>query len=185
MVRDPIRRLGRSTLQLDRDEDHGCAVGTGIAFGLLPSEEPRSEKERVRAALLHVAPRAAVERQQSVVHLLAGERYNDLSAFERIADDVLLDPLHVLRGDRPVAERIVVVQGEPSKFFFGGKLVFESGDARTAQGEGLLAVPEVEETVSERQIKKLALPSLNAVPRRLRCLFADFARQQPEVWQWR
>ena len=168
MVRNPIRRLGRSTLHLDRDEDHGCAVDTGIAFGLIPSEEPRSEKERVRAALLHVAPRAAVERQQSVVHLLAGERYNDLSAFERIAADFLLDPLRLFWGDRPVAERIVVVQGEPSKLSSGGKLVFESGDARTAQGEGLLAVPVVEETVSKRQIKKLALPSLNAIPRRPR-----------------
>ena len=153
MVRNPERRLGRSALKTDRDEDERGAIGAGIAFGFLPSEKPRSEKERVRAAFLHVASGAPVKRQQAVVHLLAGERDNDLSALERIANDLFLDPLRFLWRDRPAAEGIVVAEGEPPEFLSAGKLVFKVSDARTAQGDGLLAVPVIEETVSKRQVE--------------------------------
>ena len=135
---------------------------------------------------LHVAPRPAIERQQTVIHLLASERHDDLSTLEGIADDLFLNPLRVLWRDCPVAERIVVIQGEPLKLLSGGELVFEHGDAWTAQRERLLAVAVVEQAISERQIEKLALPSFDAIPRGLGRLFGVISlRQQPEVRHWR
>ncbi len=185
VVGNSKRRLGRSALQLDWNEHKGRAVDTGIACGLLPSEEPCGEKERIRATLLHVALGAPIERHKTVVHVLAGERHDDLPALEGIAHELLLYPFPVFGREGPVTEWIFVNQRQPPELLSCGKFVFKSGDARTAQGERLLCVPIVEQPVSQRQIKKLALPPLNAIPGRFRRLFADFPRQQPEVRQWR
>ena len=117
VVRDSKGRLGGATLKPDRDQNQRRAVRAGISFRLLPAQETRCEKEGVRTTLLHVASRPAVEREETIVHLLAGKRHGELPTIEGIADHLLLDPLRLFGRDGAVADGILIGERKPRNFF--------------------------------------------------------------------
>ena len=131
-MRDSKGRAGGTALDPDREQSQRRAIGTQIAFHLFPAQEPRREKERVRAALLHVALCAAVEREEAVVHLLASERHGELLTPECAVDHLLLYLLRVFGRDGALAEGILVDERKPAKLLPGGEGVFEGAAVGTA-----------------------------------------------------
>ncbi|WP_322990726.1 hypothetical protein [Hoeflea sp.] len=62
----------------------------------------------------------------------------------------------------PVANRVLLRQRDDANARLIGEPVFEKGNVGTDKRDYLLAVLEVQQPVSQRKIKQLTLPAVNA-----------------------
>src|SRR5690606_8904002 len=164
-----------SPLELHRQKHQRRAIASLGLAGRRPTQHSEREEQSVRAALLEVRLRLAIELDCPLLEDGRLDVGDDLVALERLECKLYVEVF----SRSQVIERLVGSCASPltgrradqTDAFALSKLVFERGRVRAEYRYGCSRGLEVQEPIALREIEQAPLPTVEALFRRLRAVF--------------